>query len=870
MKFTLKDYQTEAVADVVKNLHKARKRWHEDADTHAFSLTATTGAGKTVMAAAVFEALFYGDDDFDFEPDPTATVIWFSDDPSLNEQTRFRLFEASDKLNHSDLVVVENTFSLEKLEPGKIYFLNTQKLSKNSLLVRGYDPDADEAKTGQGSLLSQARPDLRSHTIWEVLKNTIEDSHSTLYLVLDEAHRGMGSTASDASKKSTIVKRLINGAGSVPAIPIVWGISATVERFNQAMQIAQGRALLPNVEVDSKRVQDSGLLKDTIVLDIPDETGQFDTVLLRRGADKLRESTEAWQVYCDAEGLKPVIPLMVLQVPNKPNLDELGKALDTLFEHWPELKSTNIAHVFGERVSLKLGNRTVFYTEPQRVQDDQEIKVLLAKDAISTGWDCPRAEVMVSFRPAKDKTHITQLLGRMVRTPLARRIPGNERLNAVDCLLPFYDKANVEAVAEALMHGGGADSEPTLLGRRVLINSFDFEPNQFIKDDIWATFKNLPSLLLPQRAAKPVKRLTALAHELAQDSLLPDAGKKAHSEMHKVLDAASVRFKDEISAARKKIMTVEGISLQANLGTKKTSFNEFVEEADFAVIEEAYKKSARVLSPDLSRTYAEHLVDSDKDYYSREEALFEAHTEIAALGLLSDVAEYLEKEADALTLKWLNKYRIEIKNLNDERKDAYRQIKEMSKEPQEIPLTKPSTWVLPTTVSESDGSETQLPRYPNHLMSDDKGLFPVELNQWELRVLETEVDRSGFECWYRNPDKASEDSLAIAYIDSEQYKLVRPDFIFFARKADGSIAVDIVDPHGVHLSDSLPKLRGLAEYAENHSGVYRRIESIADPEGNGKFRLLDLTDSKVRDSIFSATDAKALFCSEISEEYKTV
>ena len=206
MKFTLKDYQTEAVADVIKNLHKAKKRWHEDADTHAFSLTATTGAGKTVMAAAVFEALFYGEDDYDFEPDPTATVIWFSDDPSLNEQTRFRLLEASDKLNYSDLVVVENTFSFERFEPGKIYFLNTQKLSKNSLLVRGYDPDAEEAKTGQGNLLSQARPDLRSHTIWEVLKNTIEDPKSTLYLVLDEAHRGMGATASDASNKSTVVK----------------------------------------------------------------------------------------------------------------------------------------------------------------------------------------------------------------------------------------------------------------------------------------------------------------------------------------------------------------------------------------------------------------------------------------------------------------------------------------------------------------------------------------------------------------------------------------------------------------------------------------------------------------------------------------
>ena len=47
---------------------------------------------------------------------------------------------------------------------------------------------------------------------------------------------------------------------------------------------------------------------------------------------------------------------------------------------------------------------------------------------------------MVSFRAASDKTHITQLIGRMVRAPLARRIPGNERLNAVDCLLPHFNQ----------------------------------------------------------------------------------------------------------------------------------------------------------------------------------------------------------------------------------------------------------------------------------------------------------------------------------------------------------------------------------------------------------------------------------------------
>src|SRR5215210_6763588 len=119
MKFTLKDYQSEAVKDVLINLRKAHKRWHEDADKHAFSLTAVTGAGKTVMAAAAFEALFHGDDEYGFDADPTAVVIWFSDDPALNEQTRFRLMEASDRIRHTELVVVDSSFNCARLEAKK-------------------------------------------------------------------------------------------------------------------------------------------------------------------------------------------------------------------------------------------------------------------------------------------------------------------------------------------------------------------------------------------------------------------------------------------------------------------------------------------------------------------------------------------------------------------------------------------------------------------------------------------------------------------------------------------------------------------------------------------------------------------------------
>jgi type III restriction enzyme len=153
--------------------------------------------------------------------------------------------------------------------------------------------------------------------------------------------------------------------------------------------------------------------------------------------------------------------------------------------------------------------------------------------------------------------------------------------------------------------------------------------------NIWEKFDSLPTQALPQRGAKPVKRLTALALELASDGLLKDAGKKSHEHLHKVLDAATVRYAKEIEAARKDVLTVEGKSLKVEMGSQKKSFNDFLEDADFNVIEYAFKRAARIISPDLARTYAEYLAEKNKSKDSDEEKLVEAHTDITAIGFCS-------------------------------------------------------------------------------------------------------------------------------------------------------------------------------------------------------------------------------------------
>jgi len=134
----------------------------------------------------------------------------------------------------------------------------------------------------------------------------------------------------------------------------------------------------------------------------------------------------------------------------------------------------------------------------------------------------------------------------------------------------------------------------------------------------------------------------------------------------------------------------------------------------------------------------------------------------------------------------------------------------------------------------------------------------------EKAVLKAEIQRDGFKGWYRNPDRPSQDSLGIAYADSGETKIVRPDFLFFAEQND-KIVVDIIDPHGFHLADALPKLKGLAQYAEAHAQVYRRIEAVA--ESGGQLRVLDLTRADVRQTLMAATSAETLYKSVVAGDY---
>jgi hypothetical protein len=152
-------------------------------------------------------------------------------------------------------------------------------------------------------------------------------------------------------------------------------------------------------------------------------------------------------------------------------------------------------------------------------------------------------------------------------------------------------------------------------------------------------------------------------------------------------------------------------------------------------------------------------------------------------------------------------------------------------------------------------------------MSDDNGQFPVaSLNEWEINVLDAELGRDDCLAWYRNPSRASEDALAVAWRDETgNWRRMCPDFLFF-HGTEKDVKVSIVDPHGYHLGDSLPKLKGLSHFAQEYGDQFHRIEAVAQME-DGSLRLLDMKDGAVQNAVDGARDAKSLYLGRRASDY---
>ena len=861
--------------------------------------------------SALIEAIYYGDENY---PDQSnAIFVWLSDSPQLNEQSRLKIDLKADKIRLNQCVTIsDDGFDMEVLEDGKIYFLNTQKLSKSSNLTKHSDG--------------------RQHTIWETLANTVREKSDRLYFIIDEAHRG-AQKPSDLSKNTTIMQKFLKGseADHLPPMPVVIGMTATPQRF---IRLAEGiQSTTHYATTTTNDVRASGLLKDKIVITYPEHTGN-DMAVLQAATDEWREKWKHWDQYCYEQHCTQVNPIFVIQVQNGTghliSTTDLDECLRIIEERLGErFMEGQVVHAFGEGTStIRVNGLDVPYCEPSRIMDDRRIKVVFFKETLSTGWDCPRAETMMSFRRAVDYTYIAQLLGRMVRTPLQQHIKVDETLNDVHLFLPQFNETTVRDVVNALQNEEGAtiptDIEAEALGNdsystlslRPSSQSSDGNVPQVaegqipapagahanVSDDVQPVVPATPleeyaqgqadttqpgeadhifsPVVVPRSNEAPIQE-TSRENTSPSPDLDREAIVRAINDMGLLTyDVRTTRITDYLKSlyALARLLTQTHIDIDAKervISDITEMIHKHIEtlkeQGDYDALAE--KVSQFKLTAQIFDVFGNSIDNyATYDLFSTTDTDIERQCRLAEIRLGSEgvanayVNRYFNDEelidlkihviifvANAGCMDALNEY---AKNRFHELNDTYRR--------RTVSLSEQFKKRYDDIVSNGDviskhnfrlPETIRVPRdtagkaYSNHLFVDDSGTAHIKLNSWESAVISEEENQDDFVCWLRNYDRKSW-ALCIPYEINGEMKPTYPDFLI-VRRESADYVVDILEPHDPSRADNLGKAKGFAEYARQNPGVGRiqLIRLEKDSVGKEKAFRLDMSRSSIREKV---------------------
>ena len=792
-------FQIEALDKLRSFCKKAKRDYEDDGENTIITLAAPTGAGKTIIMSGLIEKIFCGDENNKSERN--SIFIWLSDDPELNEQSMHKVErETRFQLPIGSLEVIrEESFDKPLLEDGKIYFLNIQKLSKSSNLT----------KIGDG----------REHTIWQTLQKTIEDKGHRLYFIIDEAHRGT-SKASDTKQANSIMQKFIFGsqADGLSKMPIVIGMSATIDRFTEL--IKDSDSTKRSWPIDAEKVRDSGLLKDEIEISYPgDNQMQRGMAILKYATREWMEKCQHWEAYCRREKEPTVYPVMVIQVENghgdkisETNLDECLKTVEE--ELGRSLFDGEVAHSFGEpKTELNINGLKVPYVEPSRIDESQKVKIIFFKESLSTGWDCPRAETMMSFRPANDYTYIAQLMGRMVRTPLHRRIDGDESLNNVHLFLPNYNSENVQRVIDALSSKDG-EGIPSKIKKNPVGSSEEQELH--VAEDKREVFEWLNSLQLKTyvlsryRVNNYLTSLFNLAYLAANtQGCDPEAAVRVSKQISQMIANYIEHLKTEgtynnkVSEVRQFILTESKMEyLKEN--KLKDSSDLLLELTDYDIEREFVRADSKLKNSGLRYI---------RDYYEEDDPM-KPKVEVILFVQSEECMAELDKYAKESFYQYKHDYRKYLSRFSESIKSKYDKY---TREGEEV---SDHSWLLPNTIYLPKGEE----QLGGHLFVDNESKATFSLNSWEKDVIIEAQKDENFVCWLRNQDRKAW-SLCIPYQMNEKPHPFYPDFIIVREDGLGGYLLDIVEPHKKD-EDNIPKAKAMAKYAEESEGMVERFEMI--------------------------------------------
>jgi type III restriction enzyme len=790
MKIDLKDFQIQKCDELMDKLAAAREEYARTKEPQALVFSSPTGSGKTIALAALLEQLFRGTEGHPARP--YSRVLWISDSPELNVQSRDKLLRACDGIAFHDLVMVDALYDTEYLPEGKIHFINTQLLGKDKKLTQN----------GDG----------RTWTFWQTVENTARNHGNDLLLIIDEAHRGMGVSVNERNRRKTIIRKFIDGApeDGLRPLPIILGMSATTHRFDEFL--AQTERTTRKVVITSTEVQESGLLKDTLIVANPEGDVEGDMTLLSVAADKWKDFNKLWSDYCTCETEDNVKPILVVQVEDgvpekniltKTNLDEAIQVLRRSVGSFP---SGALVHCFQDSGEIVAGGEKIRRVDASRIQDDSSVQVVFFKMALTTGWDCPRAEVMMSFRRAFDHTLIAQLVGRMIRTPLARRVEGDEVLSTVNLYLPHYDHASLEMIVEELRNPDAEDRPPT----NVEMDAVSFVRNPAMS----AAFERLsgiPTYTVSKLRPMPaVKRLLRFASLLSIRDCIDEAAYER--ERDAILDLLLKHHKFKASKSD------EWAKMVAESGEISLSVTS-IDLADLGIPEESAKVQVALTPENIHRLFhscgrmlaaGEGLESSFWKRVHDPADPDRAKLELYAVLRDPNTMPALEKLANDRFASLESATRSKVKSLPQAKRKQYRDIIDRSGRPES------HEWKLPDRIVER--REDKL--WFNHLFCREDGTFLTKLNTWENAVINAEMQRPDFVGWLRNRQRASW-ALCIPY-EFGGMKSFYPDFIV-VRENDDDLVVDILEPHRPTEGDTFAKAKGLAEYAKAHGQMFGRL-----------------------------------------------
>ncbi|MBO7597174.1 MAG: DEAD/DEAH box helicase family protein [Bacteroidales bacterium] len=377
-KYIPKKFQQKAIDELIGTF---KKLWHNPDDRLEIVFKSPTGSGKTFMVCNFVNNLNYQPD---FEEDIAFVWITFSDDLAMQSRDKFYDYYFP---NFSNQLLTVQDFSQGVLKKNDIMFLNWQKLvskkASDRVLRR---PDNPDEQKEQGFYFE----DIAEQTHCENRK---------IVMIIDESHKNVTSNA---------LRDVIN-----PLNPkIILKVSATPDDIPDGSQLYNNRAGF--VEVNRQDVVNEGLIKEEIISQTEDELNvltpqDHDTLLLDLAIEKRESIKRQWQRIN-----QNVNPLVLIQLPN----DE-KKIKDTDVKSKEEIVTQYLTTVKGIEK-----NKIAYWFDArkenmERIDDnDNPVEYMLFKQAAGTGWDCPRAHILVMYRDIKSCTFRTQTLGRILRMPV--------------------------------------------------------------------------------------------------------------------------------------------------------------------------------------------------------------------------------------------------------------------------------------------------------------------------------------------------------------------------------------------------------------------------------------------------------------------